>query len=399
LVVRKNAANAITRSWIFRYQIGANKSRKTTDLGLGPAHTVGLKEAREKARAFRLMLLDGIDPKQARNEERARKRAEAARALTFRQAAERYMADHCAKWVPRHYDGWIGSLRDYAYPAIGDKPVDRITTDDILAMLGPIWQTKTVTASNLRGRVERILAWCAVRGHRPADQPNVALWKGHLREALPAPRSIAKIKPMASLPVQQMPGLVARLGEIEDNMVAIAIAFAAHTAVRSHDIRNARREHIDREARLWTIPAFSKTGKEQRVPLTDAALALVDRAIALADSTDAGRSGRLFPNPMTGAELAQNVPSKLLTKLGLGGTATLHGFRSAFRSWAAEAGAEHVVAELALGHTVGSAVERAYQRSDLLRRRTALMQQWSSFLSGETATAEVVTIGAKRKRG
>jgi integrase len=209
---------------------------------------------------------------------------------------------------------------------------------------------------------------------------------------------------MPALEFAEMPALMARLDAIPDSMPAITLLFAAHTAVRSWDIRKARRDHIDRAAALWTIPEYSTTrrgqqaGREHRVPLTASALELIDRAIRLADSTGAGAGGLLFPNPATGTELADNVASKALGKLGLRGQATMHGFRAAFRSWAeAKAGADHAVSEMCLGHAIPVAVERAYQRSDLLERRTVLMAKWSAFLTG--ATGEVIPFPASASGG
>jgi integrase len=399
LIVRKGAKGP-TRSWVFRFQLGSKSSgnAKVTDVGLGPSHTVSLKEAREKARAYRQLLLDGINPLQHRNEQLAKRAAEASAGKTFDEVAAEFMREHASRWVERHHSHWVGTLRDYVSPVIGNMRVADVDTAAVLRVLKPIWHERTITASNVRGRIERVLAFAAIHGYARIDRQNPAAWSGHLKEALPAPRQVRKVKPMPSLPFGEMPDLIRRLGEIEDSMAAIALMFAAHTAVRSHDIRHAKRADIDREAMVWSIPVFSKSGKEHRVPLTEAALALIDKAIALADLTGAGASGLLFANPLTASELSENAGSKLLAKLGLGGQATMHGFRSAFRTWAAEvAGAEHVVAEQVLGHSIGGAVYLAYQRGDLLRRRASLMERWSAFLTGAEATAEVVPIKRKKR--
>jgi integrase len=249
----------------------------------------------------------------------------------------------------------------------------------------------------VRSRIERILAYAATHGYAPIDRQNPAAWTGHLKEGLPAPSQVRKVEAMKSLPYDEVPALMRSLAAIEDSMPAVMVMFAAHTALRSWDYRKARREHINREAKLWTIPELSKTrrgqqeGREHRVPLTDAALALVDRAIALG-----GSSALLFPSP-TGVEFDDNFAGKLFAKLGLVGTVTLHGFRSSFRTWTAEvAEADHFVAELCLGHEVGDAVVKAYQRGDLLRRRTVLMEKWSAFLTGQDA--KVVPL-KRAKRG
>jgi integrase len=393
LLVRQGAKGT-TRSWLFLYQKGSRRSGKkvkSTCLGLGPEHTVSLAQARDLARTYRQWLLDGLDPKTHRDAERAKRASEAAAAKTFDQVAEEYLREHAGSWVERHHANWVGTLRDHVSPVIGAMPVATIDTAAVLRVLKPMWQTKTRTAANVRGRIERILAYAAIHGYAPIDRQNPAAWTGHLKEGLPAPNKVHTVKPMLSLPYVQAPALMQRLAG-EDTMQALMVMFTVHTAVRSWDIRHARREHVDRDQRLWIIPRFSKSTKEHRVPLTDAALALVDRAIALG-----GDSELLFPSPSSGYEFDDAFAGRLLAKLGLVGTATLHGFRSSFRTWAAEvAEADHVVAELCLGHEVGTAVVKAYQRGDLLRRRTALMERWSQFLSGEDA--KVVPL-KRAKRG
>jgi integrase len=397
LIVRKGAKGP-TRSWVFQYQKGSRRSGKVkiTCLGLGPAHTVGLKEARDQARIYRQWLRDGLDPLQHRDAERAKRASEAAAAKTFDQVAEEYLREHAGSWVERHHANWVGTLRDHVSPVIGALPVASVDTAAVLRVLkrDDLWTTKTQTAANVRGRIERILAYAAIHGYAPIDRQNPAAWTGHLKEGLPSPKR--KVEAMKSLPYAEVPALMRRLAG-EDTMPAVMVMFAVHTALRSWDYRKARREHIEREARLWTIPELSKTrrgqqkGREHRVPLTDAALALVDRAIALG-----GDSELLFPSP-NGFEFDDTFAGRLLAKLGLVGKVTLHGFRSSFRTWAAEvAEADHVVAELCLGHEVGSAVVKAYQRGDLLRRRTALMERWSAFLTG--AEGKVVTL-KRAKRG
>jgi integrase len=401
LIVRKGAKGP-TRSWVFRYQIGSRREvngvkgkPKVTDIGLGPAHTVSLKEARDRARSYRQRLLDGIDPKAHRDAERAKCASEAAAAKTFDQVAEEYMRAHASEWVERHHAGWVGTLRDHVSPVIGAMRVSDVDTPAVLRVLkrDDLWTTKTKTAANVRGRIERILAYAAVHGYAPIDRQNPAAWTGHLKETLPPPNKVRDVNPMKSLPYAEVPALIRRLAEIEDSMPAIMVMFAAHTALRSWDYRKARREHIDRDQRLWIIPRLSKSEKgkpkEHRVPLTDAAFALIERAIKLG-----GRNDLLFPNPASGFEFDDNFAGKLFAKLGLVGTVTLHGFRSSFRTWAAEvAEADHVVAELCLGHEVGTAVVKAYQRGDLLRRRAVLMERWSAFLVG--AEGKVVPL----KRG
>jgi integrase len=378
LVVRKGAKGP-TRSWVFQYQKGSRRSGKAkiTCLGLGPAHTVGLAQARDLARTYRQWLRDGIDPHQHRNAERAKRASDAAAAKTFDQVAIEYMREHAGSWVERHHAGWVATLRDHVSPTIGALPVASIDTSAVLRVLKPIWTTNTPTAVNVRGRIERILAYAAIHGYAPIDRQNPAAWTGHLKEALPSPNKVHTVKPMLSLPYAELPAMMQRLAGIEDSMQALMIAFAAHTAVRSWDVRHARREHIDRENRLWVIPRFSKTRAEHRVPLTAPVVALIDRAIALG-----GDSALLFPNPYSGFEFEDNFAGKLLAKLGLVGKMTMHGLRATFRTWCQDSEVDRELAERCLGHTVGGKAEEAYKRSDILRRRTALMERWSAFLVG-----------------
>jgi integrase len=395
LLVRPSVSGkGITRSWVFRYQ----RDGRSVDIGLGASALFGLAEARQRALVLSRQLADGIDPRAHRNAERARRKAKADAARTFDQVAEEYIRAKGGEWVEDHHSGWVSTLRDHVSPAIGRLPVGEIDTAAVLRVLKPIWHTKTRTAANVRGRIERILAYAQVSGYTPDGRPNPAAWTGHLKELLPSPNKLHTVQAMKALPYAELPALMRRLGEIADSMPAVMLMFAAHTAVRSWDIRHARREHIDPStgSGLWTIPAFSKTRVEHRVPLTPAALALIERAIRIGDMTGAGAGGLLFPNPFTGVEFADNFAGKLIAKLGLAGTMTMHGLRATFRTWCQDGEVDRELAERCLGHTVGGKAEEAYKRSDLLRRRTVLMEKWSAFLVGAEAKVVPITRG---KRG
>jgi integrase len=323
------AGGDVTRSWVFMYQRG----KKTTTVGLGPVHTVGLAEAREKAREYRKLLLDGGDPLQHKRAEKARKAAEAGKQiLTFDDAVRRYLKDHMTTWTPGQYDQWAASMRDHVSPKIGKLAVDAITTQHLLAVLEPIWRIVPVTASRVRGRIERVLGACTVRGERVGDNP--AAWKGNLQEALPATRAVRAVKRMPALAYAELPAFMAQL-RVMDGVPALALQLAVLTAVRSHDIRNAKRSDIDLDSKVWTIAEFSKTGKPHRVPLSSAAIDVIARAIAHADAIggEIAASGLVFPNDVTGQMLSVNAMAAVLKRLGMKGRMTTHGCRASFRTW------------------------------------------------------------------
>jgi integrase len=393
LQVSIGAGGAIRRSWVFRYQVG----KRTRDMGLGSLDTFGLGEARDRARACRQLLADGIDPIAHRDAERARKAAEAAAILTFDQAAEIYVREHRDSWSPIHAGQWIATLRDHVSEKIGALPVASIGTPHVRAVLDPIWRTKSVTAMRVRGRIEAVLGFCIAAGYRAGDNP--ARWTNHLDKLLPAIGDLRDVKRQPALPFGEMPAFMAEL-RAREGMLSLALQFLCLTVVRSHDVRHARRQDIDRAGKLWVIPKLSKTGCEHRVPLSPAALAVLDKAAEIVDAIG-GRvagGGLAFPNDITGAPLGKNGMLWVLAAMGLQGRMTAHGARAAFKTWATEAtNFPRELSELCLGHAVGDAVEQAYLRGDALRKRVAIMSAWSSFLAKPAVTADgkVVAIHAR----
>jgi integrase len=390
----------VNKSWIFRYaRSGEQKLSRsgrayqpTRDMGLGSSGTFGLSEARERARACRQLLADGIDPISHRDAARAGKLAEACEVLTFDRAAEQYIEAHSTKWVRGHTSAWLTTLRVHVSPKIGAMPVDAIDTPAVLRVLKPIWSEMPVTAMRVRGRIERVLAWATVHGHRAGDNP--AAWKGHLKEALPAPRDVRKVKRQPALPYAEMPEFMAKL-RARTGIAAMALQFTILTAVRTHDVLHAKRADIDRQARRWTIKAFSKTGKEHRVPLSDAALAVIDAATAIGDQIGGkvASSEYLFVNDVTGAPLSRDSMRAVLVRMGRKGAMTTHGCRASFKTWAAEETEfAREVSEMALGHSVGSAVEQAYMRGSALQKRVAIMTAWANFLGKPQQTSTVIPL-------
>jgi integrase len=353
-------------SWIFRYSVGGKRERA---MGLGPLHTITLKRAREKAAQCREQRLDGIDPLEARKTARIEAAVASARTMTFRQCAEAYIAAHGDSWTnPKHAKQWRTTIETYAYPILGDLPVQAIDVDLVVRVLEPIWKTKNETASRLRGRLENILSWASVRKFRQGDNP--ARWRGHLEELF-AKRSAAVHH--AALPYRDLPDFVAALGGRE-GIAARALEFTILTACRSGEVLGARWSEIDMQGRLWVIPAGRmKSGREQRVPLSAGAMAILEAL---------PRDGELvFPGTREGRPLNNTATMMMLRRMGRGDF-TVHGFRSTFRDWAAEVSHfPHEVAEMALAHAVGSKVELAYRRSDLFERRRQLAEEWSAFVT------------------
>ena len=251
-----------TKSWLFRYQ----KDGRARHMGLGALHTVSLAEARDRARQARQLLLDGIDPIEARNAARLAARAEAAKGLTFRDCALRYIKAHEAGWRnPKHRAQWRATLETYAFPYFGDLSSAAVDTGLVLKALEPIWTAKPETASRVRGRIESVLDWAAARGYRQGENP--ARWRGHLDKLLPARRKVRAVKHHAALPWSDLPGFMADLRQRE-GIAARALAFAILTAARTGEVIGARWDEFDLAERLWTIPGERmKAGKPHRVPV------------------------------------------------------------------------------------------------------------------------------------
>jgi integrase len=337
------------RSWVLRYRLAGRRH----DMGLGNLDTISLAEARQRAREARKLRGDGIDPVQQKRTQRA---AAQPHVVSFAECTESYVRAHRAGWTSVQYaTQWRQALVDHVFPVIGTLPVSVIDTPLILKVLEPIWSTTTVTASRVRGRIESILDWAKVRDYRDGENP--ARWKGHLDQLLAKPSEAATREHYAALSFADMPRFMREL-RAHTGAGARALQFTILTAARTGEVRGCTDAEFDRAAAMWTIPASRMTsGREHRVPLSGAALALIDDAVAYT---------------------AVNTMTKLLATLRLG--LTVHGFRSTFRDWAAESTdfANHVV-EQALAHAVSSSVEAAYRRGDLLDKRRALMVAWANF--------------------
>ncbi len=375
-----------SRAWILRIKIGARRR----DIGLGPYPEVSLAEAREDARVHRKKVRDGKDPLDEKRQIRASLREERARAITFKECAKAYIEAHKAGWRnEKHVKQWGASLETYAYPKIGALPVGAIDTGSVLDVLRPIWAHKTETASRLRGRVENILDWAKVSGYRDGENP--ARWRGHLDKLLPARSKVQKVEHHAALPYAEIGHFMAELRDREGTS-ARALEFAILTAARSSEVRGATWAEIDLVNRIWIIPADRmKAGKEHRVPLSPAAVALL-KAASRIEGVD-----YVFP-AARGGMLSDMALTSVLKRMGRAGL-TQHGFRSTFRDWAGETTAyPREVIEHALAHQLKDKAEAAYQRGDLLAKRSRLMTDWARFCTiVQNASSNVVAI--KRKRG
>ena len=382
IIVIKSKTSA---SWLLRYQ----RHHRESYLGLGSVRDVPLKIARERAREARLQLSGGTDPLAAKREAKAAAALAAKRTMTFQAAATEFFNQHEARWGNHKFrNQFINSLRDYAFPKIGSLPVAAIDTALVIQVLDPIWKDKTVTADRVRSRIEMVLAWATVRGLRTGDNP--ARWRGHLATHFPAKAKVAKVEHHAAMAYSELPEFLATVRN-NPTVAARALEFLIYTAARAGEVIGAHWREVDLPEAIWTSPAERmKAAREHRVPLAAPVIKLLKALPRYAgDDSDV-----VFVGANPGSPINHNAFFKLLRKLGANVTA--HGFRSTFRTWASERTAiPDVVAELALAHNVGSAVEKAYQRSDLFAKRAKLMEAWATYCTSPVKTpAHVVPLRA-----
>lgn len=365
------------KTWIYRFQLDGRRR----DMGIGPYPDVSLAESRRRATELRNQRRDGIDPIEARRAKRAQARIEAAKGRTFRQVAEEFIARNEGGWRnAKHRQQWKNTLATYAYPLLGNLPVAVIDTGLIVRVLDPIWQTKPETAARLRGRIEQVLDASKVHGYR--DGPNPAAWKGNLALLLPARGKVRRVVHHAAMPYAEVPGFMSELGR-RGGMAALALQFLILTAARTGEVLGAPWAEIDLKEKVWTVPAerMKKGDRQHRVPLSDAALAVLGQLLPLALLRDGSVApdAPVFPGLRRALPMSDMAMLVLLRRMGRADV-TSHGFRSAFRDWCGERTnfPRHVV-EAALAHAVGDQTEAAYLRSDFFRRRVQLMDAWGRF--------------------
>ena len=363
------------RSWVLRLSL-AGKQR---EMGLGSFPSVTLAGAREKARAYRAQVQTGDDPIARRVAAVSAAAAERSLLQTFDKTAEAYIAQHEASWKnAKHAAQWTATLQTYAYPVLGRMQVRDITAAHVIKAIEPIWASKTETATRVRSRIELVLDYATARGLRQG--PNPARWRGNLDAALPKASKLTKVEHHAAVPLVEAPAFMHSLRQ-QPGMGARALEFVILTAARSGEVRGVTWTEIDLQSGLWTVPAARmKGGREHRVPLSQAALALL-RVMGPREPGDIifpGLKGSLSDMSLTAVLRRMKVQ------------ATVHGFRSTFRDWVSEC--THFpgeVAEMALAHAVGDKVEAAYRRGDLLARRMQLMQDWGQYLAGKARDVAV----------
>jgi integrase len=384
------------RTWIYR----AMMAGKRRDMGLGGFPGVTLAMAREAAREARQAISGGVDPIEARKAAKREAVEAVASRVTFQWCAEQYLAAHRAGWKnAKHADQWANTLKDYAYPVLGDMLVSDVTREHVVRVLNPIWTTKNETASRLRGRVEKVLDWAKVAGYRAGDNP--AAWKGNLSASLPKPSKVqaATKEHQPAVQVAQVGAFVRDL-RAAHGAAARALEFALLTAARSGEVLGMVWGEVDMTARVWTVPASRmKAGKEHRVPLSEQALQVLEGM----GPRDAGAyvfKGRPRKGN-TNTKLSNMAMNMIMRRMAYtdteGRVCVPHGLRSTFRDWAGDCTAyPRDVVEAALAHAVGDETERAYRRGDALERRRALMQEWAQWCdkAGSAGAGVVVPLRA-----
>ena len=357
------------KRWAMRLTVNGRRR----DFGLGPLHKVSLAEAREMAAIYRAKAYRGIDPVGDK-----KKRFAMPGVPTFKEAAEQVHRQRAQGWSNgKHVNQWINTLRDYAFPIIGDMPVSDIATPDILKILTPIWNVKAATARNVRQRLSTVLEWARAAGFRSGDNP-VAL----IGEALPRQKKTERHH--AALPYPEVSAFISNLRDGQAAPITkLAFEFLILTAVRTTEARKARWDEVDWQAKTWTIPGHDaatgrrmKTEREHVVPLSVRCLEILERARGLSKD-----HALIFPDSDSGRVMPENRFLVARDALGYGKErCTPRGFRSSFRDWAAEeTNFPSEVVEMALAHAIPNKIEAAYRRGQLLTKRFALMEAWAAF--------------------
>ena len=366
------------KSWVLRTMVGA----KRKDIGLGGYPEVTLAVATEKARIAKEGIKEGVDPVLAR------KAKQTNITWTFKTCALAYIEAFKPSWKnAKHGQQWENTLETYVYPHFGDKHVKDVDTEDVTNAIRPLWSTKNETMVRTRNRIELVLSWAAAQGYRPKGF-NPAQWRGHLDHVLPKPSKVNKRQHHEAVPIDAMYAFMRRLSNVQ-GASARCLEFTILCACRSGESRGVVWSEIDMDAATWSIPAERmKSGRPHRVPLSDAAIALL-RALPVFAGTDLVFPGMSGDKPLSDMSLTAAMRRMKLT-------AVPHGFRSTFSDWCAERTSyPSEVREMALAHAIGDATEAAYRRGDLFDKRRNLMTEWSKFVHTAPATGtNVVNIKA-----
>jgi integrase len=375
------------KRWVFLYRWQG----RPKEAGLGSASEgsplyLTLAQARTRAAAMRALIADGLDPL-------AEKRKEApSKPATFGEVAMSLIGGKEGAWKnAKHRQQWETTLRTYA-KALWGAPVAGVTTEAVLKCLQPIWGSKPETASRVRGRIEAVLSAAKVRGLRSGENP--AQWRGHLDQLLPRAKRLSRGH-HAAMVYPAVPAFLTDLRQRRGS-AALALEWAILTAARTGEVIGATWAEVDLEAKVWAIPANRmKAGRPHRVPLSDAALSVLERARELRDHD--GADAFLFPGQRRGRPMSNMSLEMCLRRMGRN-EITVHGFRSSFRDWCGDTGVAREVAEVCLAHVVADATERAYARSDLMERRRPVMAAWGAFCVGATEV-KVIPLRAGTRAG
>ena len=388
----------LNKSWLFRFALGGRERQ----MGLGSLNTIGLSEARGAAEQCRKLLKEGKkDPIEARDADRAAQQTAKAKSVTFNWCATAYMAAHESGWRnAKHRQQWHNTLATYAGPIIGKLAVQDVDTGLLMQILQPIWTEKNETASRVRGRIETILDWAKVNGHRIGENP--ARWRGHLDHLLPARSKVHKVKHHPALPHEQISEFVAEL-RAQEGLAAKALEFTILTAARSGESRGIPWEgELDTTGKVWTVPPHRMKGeREHRVPLTAPALAVIEYMRSVRQN-DYVFPGDKADDPLSDMALTEVIRrmNEARQKAGLprwvdpkqGGRAVVpHGFRSTFRDWVSEeTNFPSELAEAAIAHIEGDKTEAAYKRGTMFEKRRLLMDAWADHCNQPVDDAKVV---------
>jgi integrase len=363
-------------SWTYRYMVDGRER----NMGLGPLRLVTLKQAREAAYAcsrMRVLTPEGNrgNPLEARRARVLAGKLATAKAMTFRSCAVAYVAAHRAGWrSAKHAAQWPASLEQHVFPTFGDLPVQVVDTALVMKALEPMWTILPETAGRVRARIESVLDWATTRGYRRGENP--ARWRGHLENLLPKKSKVARVEHHPALPYTELPAFMEELRQVQ-GFAARALEFAILTASRTSEVIGARWAEFDLQARLWIVPGERmKAGREHRVPLAEAALAILEEMAAI-------RSGAfVFPGARGDRPMSSMALALVLRRIKRS-EITVHGFRSTFSDWVAEVTSTPAeVRELAMAHAVGNKTEEAYRRGDLVAKRAELAEMWSQYCSG-----------------
>jgi len=380
---KRNSAGV--KTWAFLYTI-AGRAR---EMGLGPVSDISLAEARDLALELRKQIRQGIDPIDARQKARDAQAKEESKRITFADAAKEYIDAHRAGWKnAKHADQWTNTIATYAAPTLAHLSVADIDTGLVVRVLKPIWETKTETASRLRGRIESVLNWAATQGYR-ASGDNPARWHGHLENLFPKRSKAQKVQHHSALPFSEVGDFIGK-AQRQEGIAALALEFTILTACRTGESIGATWGEIDLEEKVWTIPAERmKAENEHRIPLSGRVLEI------LKTTPESERTGYVFPGAKAGKPLSNMAMLALLARMKRDDL-TVHGFRSTFRDWAGETTAfPREVIEHALAHKLKDKAEAAYARGTLFDKRRLLMDHWSAFCATTKKENNVVEIKSK----